>query len=215
MNCKTHGITNTTRNSLLSTVGAFGQHLSIQPTYSVFVVFLYIIATLAWTTTPLQFAVAMMHNIIELRSARNFIRAELLDSRQDSDSAESVLKRLHAHVVAADIGSCRCNEVFGIVIAGNLFLDLSLISVLLSALQDEAYVQSLLVVLKICDTLGQVPKAGSFVARHSVLDDGFVRSHMRIPSADGRIQRQRACYSIAAIPLQRAPQRSHHSCRQL
>jgi len=143
LNCTTRrDVSKEHTNNLLSIVGGFGQQISRVPQTSIFLSFLYLIASLVWTTTPLQFAVAMMPNVFELRSARNFIRAELLDSRQDSDSAESVLKRVHAHIVAADIGSCRCNEVFGIVIAGNLFLDLSLISVLLSALQDSEYVQS-------------------------------------------------------------------------
>jgi hypothetical protein len=76
---------------------------------------------------------------MELVSAKNAIKSQLLDISNENESAESILKRVHAHIVAADIGACRCNEVFGIVVTVNLFLDLSLIAVLLSALQDPVY----------------------------------------------------------------------------
>jgi hypothetical protein len=142
VNCSTPGISTSTQNSLISIVGSFGQDLSAKPAYSVFIFFLHLIATLAWTTTPLQFAVAMMPNVLELRSASDIIDDELLTTGNHTDPAESVLKRVHAHVVAADIGSCRCNEVFGIVIAGNMFLDLCLIAIQLSALQDPVYRQN-------------------------------------------------------------------------
>jgi hypothetical protein len=124
-------------------VGGFGQALSASPEASGVIAFLYVVTSLVWTSTPLQFAIVMMLNVIELRSARGIISAELLAAVNNSDSAETVLKRVHKHIVAADVGSCRCNEVFGIVIAGNLILDLSLIAVLLSALQDPDYRRNL------------------------------------------------------------------------
>ena len=138
-NCTLDGVSLTDQNNLASMVGGFGQALSAHPASSVLITFIYLVASLVWTTTPLQFAIVMMLNVIELRSARGIISAELLAAVNNSDSAETVLKRVHKHIVAADVGSCRCNEVFGIVIAGNLILDLSLIAVLLSALQDPAY----------------------------------------------------------------------------
>ena len=138
-NCTLDGTSNTTRNNLASMVSGFGQALSASPAASGVITFLYVVTSLVWTTTPLQFAIVMMLNVIELRSARGIISAELLAAVNNSDSAEAVLKRVHKHIVAADVGSCRCNEVFGIVIAGNLILDLTLIAVLLSALQDPEY----------------------------------------------------------------------------
>jgi len=128
-------------DSVLALVAQNGQQYPAQPASAVFSILIFLIATLVWTTTPLQFAVTMLFNVRELGSARRMIDSELLDTGEDSKSAESVLKRAHAHIVAADIGSCRCNEVFGIVVAGNLLLDFSLIATMLSALQDPLYQQ--------------------------------------------------------------------------
>lgn len=133
------GVSDSDRDYLLSMVASFGQELSINASSSALLTFLYVLASLVWTTTPLQFAVVMMLNVMELTSAKRAIESQLLDIENESESAESVLKRLHARIVAADIGACRCNEVFGIVVTVNLMFDLSLIAVLLSALQDPEY----------------------------------------------------------------------------
>jgi hypothetical protein len=140
-NCtKVRGVNDAEMYNLLGVLGAFGQPFAASPAASsVVLTFLYVIASMVWVTTPLQFAVVMMMNVMELRSGNYIIQSQLLDTDKESESAETVLKRLHAHIVAADIGSCRCNEVFGIVITVCLFFDLSLVAVLLSALQDPLY----------------------------------------------------------------------------
>ena len=129
-------------DNLITLIATNGQHFPAQPASAVFSILIFLVASLVWTTTPLQFAVTMLFNVREMDAARRMIDSELLDTGKDSKSAESVLKRAHAHIVAADIGSCRCNEVFGIVVAGNLLLDFSLIATILSALQDPLYRQN-------------------------------------------------------------------------
>lgn len=140
-NCtKARGVSDADQYNLLTLVGAFGQYFAGHAAASsALLTFLYIIASVVWVTTPLQFAVVMMMNVVELRSARIAIKSRLLGTGKEYESAETVLQHVHANIVAADIGSCRCNEVFGIVISVSLFLDLSLIAVLLSALQDPLY----------------------------------------------------------------------------
>jgi hypothetical protein len=143
MNCTaSQGFSADDKNNIVGSVGAWGQGFVLHPIFPYFVSFIYFVATFVWTTTPLQFAVIMLMSIKELRSAMKLIDSELFERGDGSHSVESVLQRLHAHVVAADIGSCRCNEVFGIIVVGNLFLDLSLIAILLSALQDPLYQQN-------------------------------------------------------------------------
>ncbi len=143
VNCtKARGVGDTDMYSLVGMVGGFGQTfmVTISPVASSAVLtIVYLIASIVWATTPLQFAIVMMMNVAELRSANNVIQSQLLYSDTESASAENILKHAHKHIVAADIGACRCNEVFGIGIAVNLVLDIALSSVILSALQDPLY----------------------------------------------------------------------------